>query len=64
MRSKTSDTNSSAVVATSRQSRQDSVAGKQFVTTNDKMKAAIVTIREELGQRIAELEQLVAALKV
>ncbi|HEY9172731.1 MAG TPA: excinuclease ABC subunit UvrB [Verrucomicrobiae bacterium] len=31
--------------------------GKQFVTTNDKMKAAIVTIREELGQRIAELEK-------
>jgi len=31
--------------------------GKQFVTTNDKMKAAIITIREELGQRIAELEK-------
>ncbi len=30
---------------------------KQFVTTNDKMKRAILTIREELGLRIAEFEQ-------
>ena len=26
--------------------------GKQFVTTEDKLKRAIVTIREELGERI------------
>ena len=31
--------------------------GKQFVTTNEKLKSAILTIREELGQRIAELEK-------
>jgi excinuclease ABC subunit B len=31
--------------------------GKQFVTTNDKMKRAILTIREELGTRIAEFER-------
>ena len=31
---------------------------KQFVTTSDKMKRAILTIREELGNRIAELEKL------
>jgi excinuclease ABC subunit B len=31
--------------------------GKQFVTTSDKMKRAIVTIREELGRRIADLEK-------
>ena len=30
---------------------------KQFVTTNDKMKRAILTIREELGKRIAEFER-------
>ena len=30
---------------------------KQFVTTNDKMKRAILTIREELGTRIAEFER-------
>ena len=30
---------------------------KQFVTTNDKMKRAILTIREELGNRIAEFER-------
>ncbi len=30
---------------------------KQFVTTNDKMKRAILSIREELGQRIAEFER-------
>lgn len=30
---------------------------KQFVTTSDKMKRAILTIREELGTRIAELEK-------
>jgi len=30
---------------------------KQFVTTSDKMKRAILTIREELGNRIAELEK-------
>lgn len=29
---------------------------KQFVTTNEKMKGAILSIREELGHRIAELE--------
>jgi len=29
----------------------------QFVTTNEKMKRAILAIREELGQRIAELEK-------
>jgi excinuclease ABC subunit B len=31
--------------------------GKQFVTPADKMKRAILSIREELGQRIAELEK-------
>jgi excinuclease ABC subunit B len=31
--------------------------GKQFVTTNEKMKRATVAIREELGQRIRELEK-------
>ena len=31
--------------------------GKQFVTTSDKMKRAILTIREELGERIAWFEQ-------
>jgi len=31
--------------------------GKQFVTTGDKMKRAILTIREELGERIAWFEQ-------
>ncbi len=31
---------------------------KQFVTTSDKMKRAILTIREELGNRIAELEKV------
>ena len=30
---------------------------KQFVTTNEKMKRAILTIREELGNRIAEFER-------
>jgi excinuclease ABC subunit B len=30
---------------------------KQFVTTNDKMKRAILSIREELGSRIAEFER-------
>jgi excinuclease ABC subunit B len=30
---------------------------KQFVTTNNKMKRAILTIREELGHRIAEFER-------
>jgi excinuclease ABC subunit B len=30
---------------------------KQFVTTNDKMKRAILTIREELGNRIMEFER-------
>jgi len=30
---------------------------KQFVTTNEKMKRAILTIREELGTRIAEFER-------
>jgi excinuclease ABC subunit B len=30
---------------------------KQFVTTNNKMKRAILTIREELGHRIAEFEK-------
>jgi excinuclease ABC subunit B len=30
---------------------------KQFVTTNDKMRRAILTIREELGDRIAEFER-------
>ncbi|HVU09540.1 MAG TPA: excinuclease ABC subunit UvrB [Verrucomicrobiae bacterium] len=30
---------------------------KQFVTTNDKMRRAILTIREELGNRIAEFER-------
>jgi len=30
---------------------------KQFVTTNDKMKRAILSIREELGTRIAEFER-------
>ncbi|HEU0009392.1 MAG TPA: DEAD/DEAH box helicase family protein, partial [Verrucomicrobiae bacterium] len=32
--------------------------GKQFVTPADKMKRAILSIREELGQRIAELEKV------
>ncbi|HSH95975.1 MAG TPA: excinuclease ABC subunit UvrB [Roseimicrobium sp.] len=31
---------------------------KQFVTTSDKMKRAILSIREELGLRIAELEKV------
>ncbi len=31
--------------------------GKQFVTTNEKLKAAILTIREELGERIAWFEK-------
>ena len=31
--------------------------GKQFVTTNEKMKRATVAIREELGERIRELEK-------
>ncbi|MCW5555170.1 MAG: excinuclease ABC subunit UvrB [Verrucomicrobiae bacterium] len=31
--------------------------GKQFVTTNEKLRSAIFTIREELGLRIAEFEQ-------
>jgi len=31
--------------------------GKQFVTTNEKLKAAILTIREELGDRIAWFEK-------
>jgi excinuclease ABC subunit B len=31
--------------------------GKQFVTTNERMKAAIVSIREELGERIREFER-------
>jgi excinuclease ABC subunit B len=31
--------------------------GKQFVTTNEKLKSAILTIREELGLRIAEFEK-------
>ncbi|MCO5052316.1 MAG: excinuclease ABC subunit UvrB [Verrucomicrobiae bacterium] len=31
--------------------------GKQFVTTPDKMKRAVVTIREELGERIREFEK-------
>ena len=31
--------------------------GKQFVTTDDKMKRAILAIREELGERIAWFEQ-------
>jgi len=31
--------------------------GKQFVTTNERMKAATVTIREELGERIREFEK-------
>ncbi|MBI1175841.1 excinuclease ABC subunit UvrB [bacterium] len=31
---------------------------KQFVTTSDKMKRAILTIREELGERIAQLEKV------
>jgi len=31
--------------------------GKQFVTTDDKMKRATVTIREELGERIREFEK-------
>jgi len=30
---------------------------KQFVTTNEKMRRAILTIREELGDRIAEFEK-------
>src|SRR5436190_6796737 len=32
--------------------------GKQFVTPADKMKRAILSIREELGNRIAELEKV------
>ncbi|MBI3191102.1 MAG: excinuclease ABC subunit UvrB, partial [Pedosphaera parvula] len=32
--------------------------GKQFVTPTDKLKKAILSIREELGQRIAQLEKL------
>jgi excinuclease ABC subunit B len=32
--------------------------GKQFVTPQDKMKRAILSIREELGQRIAEFEKV------
>lgn len=31
--------------------------GKQFVTTNEKLKAALLTIREELGDRIAWFEK-------
>ncbi len=31
--------------------------GKQFVTTNEKLRSAILTIREELGLRIAEFEK-------
>ncbi len=31
---------------------------KQFVTTSDKLKRAILTIREELGDRIAQLEKV------
>ncbi len=31
--------------------------GKQFVTTNEKLKRAILTIREELGERIAWFEK-------
>jgi excinuclease ABC subunit B len=31
--------------------------GKQFVTTNEKLKAALLTIREELGERIAWFEK-------
>jgi excinuclease ABC subunit B len=31
--------------------------GKQFVTTDEKLKRAILTIREELGERIAEFEK-------
>ncbi len=31
--------------------------GKQFVTTDDKLKRATVTIREELGERIREFER-------
>ena len=31
--------------------------GKQFVTTNEKLRSAIFTIREELGHRIAEFEK-------
>jgi len=31
--------------------------GKQFVTTNEKLRSAIFTIREELGLRIAEFEK-------
>jgi excinuclease ABC subunit B len=31
--------------------------GKQFVTTNEKLRSAIFTIREELGARIAEFEK-------
>ncbi len=31
--------------------------GKQFVTTNEKLRNALLTIREELGQRIAEFEK-------
>jgi excinuclease ABC subunit B len=31
--------------------------GKQFVTTNEKMKRAVLAIREELGARIRELEK-------
>ena len=32
--------------------------GKQFVTPQEKMKRAILSIREELGQRIAEFEKI------
>jgi excinuclease ABC subunit B len=31
--------------------------GKQFVTTDDKLKRALVTIRQELGERIREFEK-------
>ena len=31
--------------------------GKQFVTTNERMKRAVVTIRDELGERIREFEK-------
>jgi len=37
--------------------------GKQFVTPVEKMKRAILSIREELGQRIAELEKVVKLLE-
>ena len=35
----------------------DVFPAKQFVTTGDKMKRAILSIREELGERIAEFEK-------